>query len=129
MYVFLLMFSHVPFHLELFSTKVTGIPLYTFFFMVKRHLKHINVKCVRNISRETIESQNTCMGFNNHAQRFTPPYYMDVDNPLRNKVHFTGPLFTDQRVTLVQCNVEFKNPAYGRHQISRPMQIVAPIPQ
>ena len=22
------------------------------------------------------------MGFNNHAQRSTPPYYLDVDNPL-----------------------------------------------
>ena len=23
------------------------------------------------------------MGFNNHAQRSTPPYYLDVDNPLK----------------------------------------------
>ena len=23
------------------------------------------------------------MGFNNHAQRSTPPYYLDVDNPFR----------------------------------------------
>ena len=22
------------------------------------------------------------LGFSNHAQRFTPPYYLDVDNPL-----------------------------------------------
>ena len=22
------------------------------------------------------------MGFNNHAQRYTPPYYLDVDNPI-----------------------------------------------
>ena len=27
---------------------------------VKRHLKHINVKCVENISRDKIELQNTC---------------------------------------------------------------------
>ena len=25
------------------------------------------------------------IGFNNHAHRFTPPYYLDVDNP---SVHF-----------------------------------------
>ena len=25
------------------------------------------------------------MGFNNHAQRSTPPYYLDVDNPLEGK--------------------------------------------
>ena len=24
------------------------------------------------------------IGFNNHAQRSTPPYYLDVDNPLRS---------------------------------------------
>ena len=25
------------------------------------------------------------MGFNNHAQRSTPPYYLDVDNPFKNE--------------------------------------------
>ena len=25
------------------------------------------------------------MGFNNHQQRSTPPYYLDVDNPLVNE--------------------------------------------
>ena len=79
--------------------------------MCKRHLKHINVKCVKNNSRENIEWQNTCkhstsifwfpvedikipqifkkiqkvcknvMSFNNHAQRSTQPYYLDVDHP------------------------------------------------
>ena len=112
MYVlFLLMFFYVPFDLELFSTNNTGITSYKCSFMCKRHLKHINVKCVENISRENIESQNTCkkkaqayfgsqskisgfqksftntkvpknfLGFNNHAQRSTIPYYLDLDNP------------------------------------------------
>ena len=26
------------------------------------------------------------MGFNNHAQRSTPPYYLDVDNPLPRSI-------------------------------------------
>ena len=26
------------------------------------------------------------MGFNNHAQRSTPPYYLNVDNPLLEKL-------------------------------------------
>ena len=26
------------------------------------------------------------MGFNNHAQRSTPPYYLDVESPLTKKV-------------------------------------------
>ena len=52
MYVlFLLMFFHVPFILELLSTNVTGIPSYKCFFMCKRHLKHINVRCVENSIR------------------------------------------------------------------------------
>ena len=28
------------------------------------------------------------MGFNNHAKIFTPPYYLDVDNPLSDKYDF-----------------------------------------
>ena len=26
------------------------------------------------------------MGFNNHAQRSTPPYYLDVDNPFKRTI-------------------------------------------
>ena len=54
------MFFHVPFNLELLSTNVTGITSYKCLFMCKRHLKHINVKCVENVSRKDIESQNSC---------------------------------------------------------------------
>ena len=112
MYVlFLIMFFHVPFNLELLFTNVTGITSYKCFFMCKRHLKHINVKYVENISRKNIVSQDMqikhkhilvpgrryqdsrhllqnpkvskiVMGFNNHAERSTPPYYLDADNPL-----------------------------------------------
>ena len=32
------------------------------------------------------------MGFNNHAQRSTPPYYLDVDNPFVNIVRVEQPL-------------------------------------
>ena len=83
--------------------------------MCKRHLKHSNVKYVENILIKNIESQNTCkqstsifwvpgrryqdsrhlllnpkvpknvIGFNNHAQRSTTPYYLYVDNPLKLK--------------------------------------------
>ena len=35
-----------------------------------RHLLQ-NTKVLKNV-----------MGFNNHAQRSTPPHYLDVDNPL-----------------------------------------------
>ena len=106
--LFLSMFFHVPFNLELLSTNVTDLSLYKCSFMCKRHLKHINVKSVENNSRENIESQNTCkkstsifwilkryqdsrhllqnpkvpknvMGFNNHVHRSTLPYYLDLD--------------------------------------------------
>ena len=107
---FLLMFFHVSFNLELLSTNVSDITSYKCFFMCKRHLKHINVKYVENISRKNIVSQDmqikhkhilvpgrryqdsrsllknpkvskNVMGFNNHTQRTTPPYHLDVDNP------------------------------------------------
>ena len=29
------------------------------------------------------------MGFNNHAQRSTPPYNLDVDNPFQGKHNWT----------------------------------------
>ena len=79
--------------------------------MSKRPLKPINVKYVGKISRKIIESQNmqkkpkhilvpcqrykdirhilqntkvpkNVFGFKNHAQRSTPPYYLDVDSSL-----------------------------------------------
>ena len=56
---FLLMFLHVQFHLALLSTNVTGVTSLRCFFMCKRLVKHIKVKCVENISRENIESPNT----------------------------------------------------------------------
>ena len=58
--LFLLMFFHLPFNLELLSTYVTDITSYKCFFMCKRHLKHIDVKRAESVSRENIESQNTC---------------------------------------------------------------------
>ena len=54
------MFFHVSFNLELLSINVTDKTSYKCFFMCKRYLKHINVKCVENISIENIESVNTC---------------------------------------------------------------------
>ena len=35
----------------------------------------------RHLLQNTKGSKNV-MGFKNHAQRSTPPYYLDVDNPL-----------------------------------------------
>ena len=40
------MFFHVPFNLELLSPNVTDKTSYRCFFKWKRHLNHINVKCV-----------------------------------------------------------------------------------
>ena len=31
---------------------------------------------------QNLKVPKSVMGFNNHAQRSTPPYYLDVDNPL-----------------------------------------------
>ena len=106
------MFFHVPFNIELISTNVTDITSDKCSFMCKRNLKHINVNCVEYIlrkknritkhiqikhnhiwvpgqryqdSRHLLQNpkvpQNV-MSFNNHAQRSTPPYYLDIDNPL-----------------------------------------------
>ena len=48
--------------------------------------KHILVPCWRyQDSRHLLQypkASKNVMRFNNHAQRSTPPYYLDVDNPL-----------------------------------------------
>ena len=49
-------------------------------------IKHILVPGQRyQDSRHLLQNRKVpknVMGFNNHAQRSTPPYYLDVDNPL-----------------------------------------------
>ena len=65
--------------------------------MQKKH-KHILVPGWRNKdSRHILQNpkvSKNAMGFNNHAQRSTPPYYLDVDNPLhRFKMTSTSLLF------------------------------------
>ena len=32
---------------------------------------------------QNLKFPKNVLGFSNHAQRFTPPYYLDVDNPFR----------------------------------------------
>ena len=43
----------------------------------------------RHILQDSKVSKNV-LGFNNNAQRSTPHYYLDVDNPFRERVKFTG---------------------------------------
>ena len=105
--VFLPMFFHLPFYLELSSRHMASTSSYMCLFMSKRHLKHFHAKCVKNISRKreiTNHMKNkhkpifdpsqryhdsinllqnpkvpkTNIGFNNCAQSFTTPYYMDA---------------------------------------------------
>ena len=45
--------------------------------------EHIWVPDFRHILQNPKVS-SFVMGFNNHAQRFTEPNYLDVDNPLHN---------------------------------------------
>ena len=51
--------------------------------------KHILVPGQRyQDSRHLIQNRQvskSVMGFNNHAQRSTPPYYLEVENPLPQK--------------------------------------------
>ena len=54
----------------------------------KKH-KHILVPCqrykdIRHILQNTKVPKNV-FGFKNHAQRSTPPYYLDVDSSLHRK--------------------------------------------
>ena len=54
----------------------------------------------RHLLQNTKVSKNV-MGFNNHTQRSTPPYYLDVDNPLANLVQFSHRLAMS--VSLIVC--------------------------
>ena len=55
LYCFLRMFSHLLFHLELFSSHMTSITLYMCVFKCKRHLKHFHVNSVRKYFKEKRE--------------------------------------------------------------------------
>ena len=54
--LFLWMFSHLLFHLELFSTHMTSITLCMCVFMCKKYLKQFHVNCVGNMSRKRKEN-------------------------------------------------------------------------
>ena len=85
--LFLRMFSHLLFHLELFSTHMTSITLYMCVFMCKKLLKHFHVNCVGNMSRKRREHTNHMQ--KKHKLIFHPSQrYPDSKHLFQNpKVH------------------------------------------
>ena len=112
--LYLHVFCDCMFSLEIFPTHFTLISFKCLLHMKKHLYKVIPVTSVERSSRLNGTWKNTgqkstyiilvpsetykdfwqlllnpkvpmiVLGFSNHAQRFTPPYYLDVDNPLVN---------------------------------------------
>ena len=84
--LFLRMFSHLLFHLELFSTHMTSITLYMCVFMCKKHLKHFHVNCVGNMSRKRREHTN-------HMQKSISLFFIPVKDIQIPNIFFKIPKF------------------------------------
>ena len=114
--LYLHVFCDSIFSLEIFSTHLTLICFKCLLHMKKHLYEVIPVTFVERSSRlngtwKNISKKSTyiilvpsqryqdfwqllqnpkvpkiVLGFSNHAQRFTPPYYLDVDNPFKNNL-------------------------------------------
>ena len=68
--------------------------------------------------------------FNNFTQVTTEPIFLSTDKTRQGFLtHLNYVSGVETENSTLPCNNTKKNPAYGRQSISRPMRIVAPIPQ
>ena len=90
-------------------------------------LKKSRIRETKHLSTDADSSTDTTVGWTKNTQK--PNFFENGKNHPKRKNSKNQIVMVVIVTVVVKVTSFSKNPAYGRQRISRPMRIVAPIPQ